>query len=293
MGALARQGLLGQKGKRTMGYRAIAWAWAVQGIGPSERLILIALADSASNADGTCWPGLDLIASMTGYTKRTVISTINSLANRQLISVVERRDEYGRQRSNFYRLSLQSEIPSPYHEDDDNLPLESDALRVKLAHEPGEIDDTPPSPPRIDEPSEEEPSLGSEEPRAAAAVAAKPSGSGSDLVRALAKGHEDVIGLTTPYVAQQFALFVEEYPSFPVAWVTDAFAKAGDNNVRKWAYVRSILEGWATNGRDDRAPRPETNSHGATLDEWQRLPREARVPRGPLVEKLKREGKWT
>lgn len=146
-----------------MGYRAISWAWIVPGPSPTERFILLALADSASNSNGTCWPGLELIASMTGYSKRTVIANINSLANRQLISIVERRDEQGRQRTNLYRLSLQGETPAPRDEADDTTPLESDALRVKLAHEPGESDDAS----RVNltltgtyEPSEEEPSEG-------------------------------------------------------------------------------------------------------------------------------------
>ena len=70
-------------------------------------------------------------------------------------------------------------------------------------------------------------------------------------MRALARGHEAVIGMLTPYVGQQFANFAAEYPLFPVTWIADAFARAGDNNVRKWSYVKAILEGWATKGRDD------------------------------------------
>lgn len=231
-----------------MGYRAIGWAWTVSGLSPAERFILIALADSASNQDGTCWPGLDMVGRMTGYSRRTVISTISSLADRQLITVIERRDQQGRQQSNVYRLSLQSEIPSyrgaavaPRPENGDTTPLESVALRVQLAHQPSAIDDAAL---KGIEPSEEEPSEELETTTAAAVQS-------SVLVSALARGHEAVIGMLTPYVGQQFAQFATEYPLFPVAWIPDAFARAGDNNVRKWSYVKAILEGWAAKGRDD------------------------------------------
>lgn len=247
-----------------MGYRAIGWAWTVPALSPSERFVLIALADSASNTDGTCWPGLDLIAQLTGYSRRTIISTISSLADRHLIAVIERRDQQGRQQSNIYRLSLQTEIPSyrgeavaPRPENDDTQPLESDALRVQLTQAQGAIDGRA----YKEEPSEEEPSEDLETTTTAAAV------STSNLVRALAKGHESVIGMLTPYVGQQFANFAAEYPQFPVTWIADAFSRAGDNNVRKWNYVKAILEGWAAKGRDD-TPRQRQEREAVPLSAY-------------------------
>ena len=51
------------------------------------------------------------------------------------------------------------------------------------------------------------------------------------------------------------ALLVDELKdaeaTYPDEWIQDAFKIAVENNVRKWSYIRAILEGWATKGRDD------------------------------------------
>ena len=37
----------------------------------------------------------------------------------------------------------------------------------------------------------------------------------------------------------------------PAAWIHDAFQIAVQNNARRWRYVKSILERWAAEGKDD------------------------------------------
>ena len=39
--------------------------------------------------------------------------------------------------------------------------------------------------------------------------------------------------------------------TYPPEWVEDAFKIAVENNVRRWSYIRAILERMATAGRDD------------------------------------------
>ena len=60
--------------------------------------------------------------------------------------------------------------------------------------------------------------------------------------------YERNIGVLTPFMAEQLRDAEETYPA---DWIEDAFHIAVEQNVRKWAYVRSILERWASEGRDD------------------------------------------
>ena len=48
---------------------------------------------------------------------------------------------------------------------------------------------------------------------------------------------------------------------FPWAWIRDAFTIAVENNVRKWKYIRAILDNW--------------NEAGGP-DEWEQRPRDHR-----------------
>lgn len=60
--------------------------------------------------------------------------------------------------------------------------------------------------------------------------------------------YERNIGVLTPFIAD---LLRDAEETYPADWIEDAFRTAVEHNVRKWAYVRGILERWATEGRDD------------------------------------------
>lgn len=79
-----------------------------------------------------------------------------------------------------------------------------------------------------------------------------------DLTRArpnLYTLYEQNIGPLTPMIAEHLR---EAEGTYPAAWVEEAFHIAVDNNVRKWSYVRAILEGWRTRGKDEREDRGST-----------------------------------
>ena len=63
--------------------------------------------------------------------------------------------------------------------------------------------------------------------------------------------YEQNIGLLQPLVAEDLA---EAEQTYPPAWIVDAFRIAAENNVRNWRYVKSILERWAHDGKDDAPP---------------------------------------
>jgi DNA replication protein len=60
--------------------------------------------------------------------------------------------------------------------------------------------------------------------------------------------YEDNIGLLSPILADELR---DAEATYPADWIKDAFRIAAENNVRKWRYIRAILEHWAAEGKDD------------------------------------------
>jgi len=60
--------------------------------------------------------------------------------------------------------------------------------------------------------------------------------------------YEDNIGLISPILADELK---DAEATYPPQWIEDAFKIAVENNVRRWSYIRAILERMATAGRDD------------------------------------------
>ena len=59
--------------------------------------------------------------------------------------------------------------------------------------------------------------------------------------------YEQNIGMLTPMLAEELRDAEQQYP---LQWIEQAIQKAVENNVRKWRYVRAILERWRTEGKD-------------------------------------------
>ncbi len=60
--------------------------------------------------------------------------------------------------------------------------------------------------------------------------------------------YEQTVGLFSPLLRDEL---LEAEQQYPPGWIAEAFKIAAENNVRKWTYVRAILERWATEGKDD------------------------------------------
>lgn len=80
------------------------WAWE-QALPPTSKLILMALADAASD-EGICWPGIKTVARKCNVSARTVQRTIKVFVTTGVLMVEERRRPDGRQTSNSYMLAL-------------------------------------------------------------------------------------------------------------------------------------------------------------------------------------------
>ena len=63
--------------------------------------------------------------------------------------------------------------------------------------------------------------------------------------------YEQNIGLLQPLIAEEL---MEAERTYPASWIEDAFRIAVRQNVRRWSYVRRILERWAVEGKDDGGP---------------------------------------
>ncbi|MCB0172985.1 MAG: DnaD domain protein [Anaerolineae bacterium] len=77
--------------------------------------------------------------------------------------------------------------------------------------------------------------------------------------------YEDNIGLISPILADELK---DAEINYRPEWIEDAFKIAVENNVRKWSYIRAILERWATSGREETGqPQPETAAKSWYTDE--------------------------
>lgn len=88
-----------------MSLEAMLWAWKAPVKG-TKKLVLLCLADHA-DADGECWPALDLICERTGVSRSYAQDTIRTLAlEDKLIERSPRFRENESQSSNLYRLLM-------------------------------------------------------------------------------------------------------------------------------------------------------------------------------------------
>ncbi|MEW5958840.1 MAG: DnaD domain protein, partial [Chloroflexota bacterium] len=80
--------------------------------------------------------------------------------------------------------------------------------------------------------------------------------------------YEDNISLISPIIADELK---DAEATYPPEWVEDAFKIAVENNVRKWSYIRAILERMATAGRGDPNKQKDSGKPWYTDEEFRQL----------------------
>ena len=88
-----------------MSVHALSAAFAARGLSPSEKLVLLSLANYADE-DGRCWPSQRRMAAETSLSDRTVRSVLSALEEKGLIRREERQREDGSRASDVITLTL-------------------------------------------------------------------------------------------------------------------------------------------------------------------------------------------
>lgn len=88
-----------------MSVQAITAAFAVQGVSPSEKLLLLALANYA-DSDFECWPSQKTLTFDTGLSERTIRTAMGSLEGAGLISRERQNRPNGSRTSDLITLTL-------------------------------------------------------------------------------------------------------------------------------------------------------------------------------------------
>lgn len=70
-----------------MAYNYTDAVFGLKGLNPTDKLVLLHLAEHADKDTGECWPGFGRLADFTGLTRRTVIYSIKRLADLEFITV--------------------------------------------------------------------------------------------------------------------------------------------------------------------------------------------------------------
>ena len=76
-------------GTADVSWEILRAAWEVE-LSPSDKLVLLSLADHAKNGNGQCWPSVARIVRRTGLSDRQVQRSTSSLASVGLISIIRR-----------------------------------------------------------------------------------------------------------------------------------------------------------------------------------------------------------
>jgi DNA-binding transcriptional MocR family regulator len=91
-----------------MSFQAMTWA-VEQALPARDKLVLLLLANYASNEDGVCYPSIDTLARQCGMARSTVHAALASLAEIGLIEIHKRQID-GTCLSNTYRLCMDAGI---------------------------------------------------------------------------------------------------------------------------------------------------------------------------------------
>ena len=76
----------------------------------------------------------------------------------------------------------------------------------------------------------------------------QPNGDVSEESPNIFKLYEDNIGTLNPIIADELKIAETTYP---YAWITSAFKESVLRNKRSWNYIKTILENWRREGKND------------------------------------------
>lgn len=74
--------------------------------------------------------------------------------------------------------------------------------------------------------------------------------------------YEQNIGMLNPMISEEL---IKAETEFGPAWIVDAILEAVKANVRRWKYIRAILDNWKANGRGDIRNKPIVDDHASRI----------------------------
>lgn len=221
----------------------MSWVWEHSETSGSERLVLLALADSA-NDEGTCWPSMETIARKCRISRRYVVTIIKTLVKTGAISRQYRYKD-GLRTSNFYKVNttLSEQAFTTVSEQSITKVVNNSSLRVVNN-------------------SSHKPSFNRKVNRKQKVETPNLNDNHDDDSRAdfaaLIRAYETDIGKISPTLAQTLE---EDLRDYGLTLCTDAIKEAVNNNVRKWAYVQAILKRWHVEGKGARKSAEKTGTY--------------------------------
>jgi hypothetical protein len=141
-----------------MSFKAVAWAWEQRGLTPSQRIVLIGLAQHADK-NGDCFPKVSSLADECELSQRAVELATKELSDRGIINVTRRKRQDGSLTSNLYRLNIYAvfavsgeedsleggDLVSPGGDTDSPLLNESESVIKTVSNEPVTVYREPPA----------------------------------------------------------------------------------------------------------------------------------------------------
>lgn len=91
-----------------MSVTAMAWVWAINGLAPDTKFVLLALADQADDT-GYCCPSHELLAQRVEIGEQALRRHLKTLQEAGLLTATEPSSTDGR-RANAYRLHIGAEL---------------------------------------------------------------------------------------------------------------------------------------------------------------------------------------
>lgn len=95
-----------------MSVEAITWAFSVQNLSSSMKLVLIALADNADQ-DFKCWPAVETISKKTCLSERAVHANLVKLVDAGLLKKEQRFNKNGQTSNMYYLQKGMNEVHTP------------------------------------------------------------------------------------------------------------------------------------------------------------------------------------
>ena len=262
-----------------MSVKASSWARGLTEFKTkNDKVVLMILAERASNEGQECWPSMRLLALECIATQRTIKTRIHNLIAQGYVTRLQRGT---RHQKSVYRLNVEGLPPDGQDDSPPNLPLtleemaqfDADAEQFHLENSDfqgenndfqgensdfqGENNDFQgESFVSSNLPVEPYKRTGSRTGDKATTAADNVTGFSQNLAAAYLAN----VGPVTPMLLAEFERFAANHDP-PETWGEQAVVEAVEHNVLKWTYIRAVLLRWCEESNDEVKTKEAEPSH--------------------------------